>query len=203
MIEAICFRLVLYQQLRKVASIPSIAEQNTDSHSQLIKVFEKLDIPLSNDVSFDYQNGKWCIVDNENKATYVYGDGNLYNVHTPLTVFRQLMHILESLNNRLPTSRIYQLLKPIPVEVLVLGYTDTNIAKLKRNIIADYLINLRQVKPIINGDDLIQWGEIPGKKFQTILWKLFAAQLDGKINTKSEAYTRFLSIINHFNKEIE
>ena len=203
LIEAICFRLVLDHQLRKIASISSLTEQDTDSHKQIIEAFEKLDIPLSNKVSFDYQNGKWCIIDYENRATYVYGDGNLCEVYTPITTYRQLIQVLRSLTNDTPSSKIYQSLKQIPVEALTLGYLDTNISALKREIIEDYLINLRNKKPIVTGNDLIQWGEKPGKNFQTILWELFAAQLDGKINTKSEAYTRFSSIINHSNKQIE
>lgn len=191
LIEAVCYRLLLDHQLRKIAGISSTSEQDAKNSNQLRSIFKKLDFPLSDDVSFDYQNGKWCIVDNENRATYVYGDGNLYSVQTPITAYRQLMHILESLTNRLPKSKIYQLLKPIPVEALVLGYSDANLAKTKRNIIADYLLNMRQIKPIITGDDLIQWGEKPGKNFQTILWQLFVAQLDGKINTKPEGYAHF------------
>ncbi len=201
LIEAICFRLVLDHQLRKIASIPSLTEQGPDSRKQIIKAFEKLDIPLSNKVSFDYQNGKWCIVDYENRVTYVYGDGNLCKVHTPLTTYRQLIQVLRSLTNSTPSSKIYQLLKQIPVEALTLGYLDTNKSALKREIIEDYLINLRNKKPIVTGNDLIQWGEKPGKNFQTILWELFAAQLDGKISTKSEGYAHFSSIINHTNKQ--
>jgi tRNA nucleotidyltransferase (CCA-adding enzyme) len=54
--------------------------------------------------------------------------------------------------------------------------------------IAHYLINLRHVQPLINGDDLIQLGLKPSEAFVGLLWRAFSAQLDEKIVTKQEAY---------------
>ncbi len=203
LIEAICFRLVLDHQLRKIASDISVTEQVTPNQEQLKTVFEKLGLPLSNEVCIENHNGKWCIVDRECKNTHVIGKSNIHKVQTPITAYRELIPVLDSFSDTPSLSNIYKTLKAFPLEALVLGISDTNLSALKRGIIVDYLINLRNKKPIVTGNDLIQWGEKPGKNFQTILWKLFAAQLDGKVNTKSEGYTHFSSIINHSNKQIE
>jgi hypothetical protein len=42
---------------------------------------------------------------------------------------------------------------------------------------------------------LIAFGAKPGKSFETQLWKLFAAQLDGEIRKKEEAYSRLRTFI--------
>ena len=49
---------------------------------------------------------------------------------------------------------------------------------------------MRKIEPFITGKDLIALGEKPSKTFETRLWKLFAAQLDGEITKKEEAYSR-------------
>jgi hypothetical protein len=92
-------------------------------------------------------------------------------------------------------SEIYQLLKPYPTEALALGCVDTALPKWKRKKIKDYLLVLRKIKPFITGKDLITFGEKPSRNFETRLWKLFAAQLDGEINKKEEAYSRLRTFV--------
>ena len=196
-IEALCFRLVLEHQLRRIAHDTQALTQEISHEKTVRSVFEKLGLALSKSASVDYYNGKWCIVDAENKLTYVYEDGNIYKVQTPITTYRQLLPVLDSLTETAAPSQIYQRLKPFPLEALVLGYSDTNLLQGQRQNIANYLLTLRKVQPFITGDDLIQWGEKPGKTFKTILWDLFAAQLDGKINSKSEAYSHFQLLKNN------
>lgn len=186
-IEALCFRLVLEHQLRRIAN----ETQENAPEKTVRAVFEKLGLALSKSVSVEYHNGKWCIVDAENKATYVYEDGIIHKVQTPITAYHQLLLVLDSLAETTTPSKIYQILKPFPLEALVLGYSDVNLSDAQRKNIGDYLCTLRKVQPFITGNDLIQWGEKPGKTFETILWDLFAAQLDRKIDSKSEAFSRF------------
>ena len=190
-IEALCFRLVLEHQLRRIASATQVLNQEIPSKKTVRFVFEKLGLKLSQNASIWDHNGKWGIVDAENRLTYVYEDKIIYKVQTPITAYRQLLPILDSLTETTAPSKIYQILKPFSLEALVLGYSDTNLSDVQRKSIGDYLNTLRKIQPIITGDDLIQWGEKPGKDFGSILWDLFAAQLDGKINTKSEAYSHF------------
>jgi hypothetical protein len=52
--------------------------------------------------------------------------------------------------------------------------------------IENYLTYLKDVQPLITGDDLIQRGLKPSRAFSDLLWKAFAAQLDGKVSTTQE-----------------
>ena len=189
-IEAFSVRLVLEHQLQRLISRTQASEQQVSLEKVTQEAFGKLGIPLSDDASVDQQSGKWCVVDPKNTTTYICGDGNLYRVETPLTTYKQLEQTLASLQETAKPSEIYQLLKPYPPEALVLCYVDTGLPKWKRGKITDYLFVLRRIEPFITGKDLIAFGEKPSKAFETQLWKLFAAQLDGEITEKKEAYTR-------------
>ena len=193
-IETLCFKLVLEHQLRRVVSKVYAAQQGVSLEQVDLSVLEKLGFELSKNTIFECLNGKWCIVDSEEKVTLVCGDGNLYKVETPITAYRHLLPVLDTLTETTVPSKIYQVLKPFPLEALVLGYSDSNLSQMQRNIIEDYLLTLRKIQPIITGNDLIQWGEKPGKTFETILSDLFAAQLDGKIKSKSEAFCQFRAL---------
>lgn len=190
-IEALCFKLVLEHQLRRIVSKTQAAQHGVSLEQVDLSVIKKLGFELSKKTKVEYQNGKWSIVDSESKTTLVCGDGNLYKVETPITAYRQLLPVLDSLTELTAPSKIYQRLKPFPLEALVLGFSDTNLSKIQRKNVEDYLVTLCNKQPLITGDDLIQWGEKPGKTFETILWNLFSAQLDNKINSKSEAYSHF------------
>ena len=152
---------------------------------------------MSENISVEHQNGMWCIIDTDNMKTYVCGDGNLYRVQTPLTAYRQLKQTLTALKATVKPSEVYQLLKPYPIEALALGYADAALPEWKREKIRDYLLNLRKTQPFMTGDDLIALGEKPGKAFETVLSGLFAAQLDGKITTKSEAFCHLQGLKDH------
>ena len=196
-IEAISFRLVLEHQLQRLISRTQAMKRGVSLEEATVSAFEKLGFPLSENTSFEHQNGMWCIIDTDNMKTYICGDGHLYRIQTPLTAYRQLKQTLTALKATVQPSEVYQLLKPSPIEALVLGYVDTTVPKWKREKIRDYLLNLRKVRPFITGDDLIALGEKPGKAFETQLRKLFAAQLDGEITKKEEAYSHLKKIKNN------
>ena len=193
-IEALSFRLVLTHQLRRLVSSAQAENHHVSLEKVTHAVFEKLGFPLSQNVSIEHQNGKWLIVDADVPrgigTTYVCGEGNLYRVETPLTAYTELKKALTSLQRRVKPSEIYRLLEPYPIEALVLASVDTATPAWKREKIKDYLLVLRNVQPLITGKDLIQFGKKPSRAFKTQLWELFAAQLDGKINKKEEAYSR-------------
>lgn len=191
-IEALSFKLALKHQLRRISSL----RMELSDKAEIRRGFEKIGISLSKDTALEYQNGKWCIVDNENAKTYVYGHSQFYGVQTPNTAFRTLFNVVESLETTTEPSAIYQLLKPLPLEAIVLAFSDTNISTTQRTKIGDFLLDLRKAKPIVNGDDLIEWGEKPSKNFERILKVIFHDQLDGNIKTKSDAYTRYLQLKN-------
>ena len=189
-IEALSFRLVLEHQLQRLISRTQASEQQVSLEKVTQEAFAKLGISLSKDVSVDQQSGKWCVVDPKNAATYICGDGNLYRIETPLTAYKHLEQTLGSWQETAKPSEIYQSLKPYSIEALALGSVDTTLPKWKREKIIYYLFVLRKIEPFITGKDLIAFGEKPSKAFEVQLWKLFAAQLDGEITKKEEAYTR-------------
>ena len=191
-IEALSFKLVLKHQLRRISNL----QKELSDEAEIRSGIEAIGITLSKDTNFEFHNGKWCIVDDENEKTYVYGDKQFYQVQTPNTAFRKLQPVIESLAETTKKSDIYQILKPFLLEAIVLAYCDTNISETQRTKIGDYLHNLRPIKPIINGDDLIEWGEKPGKNFERLLKHIFQDQLDGKIKTKSDGYTHYQKLRN-------
>lgn len=189
-IEAISFRLVLEHQLQRLISRTQAMKRGVSLEEVTATAFEKLGFPLSTHTSVEHQKGMWCIVDIDNMRTYICSEGNLYRVETPLTAYRCLNQTLTLFEETVKPSEIYQLLKPYPIEALVLGSIDTTVPEWKREKIRDYLFRLRKIRPLITGTDLIAFGEKPGKAFETQLWELFAAQLDGEIMKKEEAYSR-------------
>ncbi len=200
-IEAISFRLVLEHQLRRVISRSYASQHGASleitqamncqiSHREsLWNALEKLGLSIAQDAAVKNQNGQWVIVDTQNRKTYVCGDGNLYLVETPLTAYRQLVDALRQLTPAAKPSEVYQLLKTYPVEALVLTHQNRSVPHLQRKQIVNYLLTLRKIPSLVTGRDLIDWGEKPGNSFELLLQRLFAAQLDGKFTTKSEAYS--------------
>ena len=189
-IEALSFRLVLEHQLQRLISRAQASQRQVSLEKVTQDTFAKLGISLSEDAAVNQQSGKWCVVDPKNAATHVCGDGHLYRVETPLTAYKELEQTLETLQETAKPSEMYQLLKPYPIEALVLGCVGATFPKWKREKIRDYLLVLRKIEPFITGKDLIAFGEKPGKTFEAQLWTLFAAQLDGEITEKQEAYSR-------------
>ena len=191
-IEALSFKLVLEHQLRKISNI----RMELSDEEEIRHGIENIGISLSKKTSFEFYNGKWCIVDYENEKTLIYGDTQFYRVQTPNTAFRRLHHVIGSLQTSTAPSGIYQLLRPFPLEAVVLAFRYTNISATQRKKIGSYLLKLRGIKPIINGDDLIKWGEKPGKNFERLLKDIFHDQLDGKIITKSDGNGRYQQLKN-------
>jgi tRNA nucleotidyltransferase (CCA-adding enzyme) len=85
-------------------------------------------------------------------------------------------------------SEVYQLLNAYPLEPLVFTLTQSDQPGWRVEKIENYLTHLKDVQPLITGDDLIQQGLKPGRTFATLLQKVFAAQLDEQLSTKQEAY---------------
>ncbi len=190
-IEALCYRLVLDHQLHRIAGPLKETVCEEESVTVLKGVFEKAGYSLADNTTFDFINGKWCIVDSDNKSTYTYDEGVIFKVQTPLATYSGLKNTLRKIVEDTNDSEIYQLLRQYPLETLVLGYVDANISEFHRESISLFLIKQRDIKPIITGDDLIQWGEKPGEQFGEILRFLFAAQLDGRLFSKQDGFNIF------------
>ncbi|MYF97819.1 CCA tRNA nucleotidyltransferase, partial [Candidatus Poribacteria bacterium] len=68
-IEAICFRLLLPHQLSRVTNVSQQLRNVEISNNDIRSIFDKVDIKLSENAIYEFQNGKWCIVDIDNKVT--------------------------------------------------------------------------------------------------------------------------------------
>ena len=107
----------------------------------------------------------------------------------------QLEHNLNVLSISSKPSEVYQLLNSYPLESIVFVLTQPNQPTWCVEKMSNYLTHLRSVQPLVTGDDLIQQGLKPSRAFSDLLWKAFAAQLDGKVSTTQEIY-QFLDIEN-------
>jgi len=81
---------------------------------------------------------------------------------------------------RLKPSRIYRLLNPLPVEVLLYVMTKTSRESV-RKAVSLYITRLRSVKVSVTGRDLKQMGFAEGPLYREILSRVLDARLDGVI----------------------
>lgn len=114
---------------------------------------------------------------------------------TKLSAVTQLEHDLNTLSISSKPSEVYQRLSPYPLEPIVFVLARPNQPAWRVDKMSNYLTHLRSVQPLVTGDDLIQQGLKPSRAFSDLLWKAFAAQLDGKVSTTQEIY-QFLDIEN-------
>jgi tRNA nucleotidyltransferase (CCA-adding enzyme) len=92
-------------------------------------------------------------------------------------------NILIELERVNKNSEIYEILKKISTEIIVLIYIQCDNSNIKTKI-KKYLYELSKIKPIIRGEDLLNLGFNPGKEFKIKLEKYFLKQLDMKRPTK-------------------
>lgn len=176
-IQAVSFRMVLPHRLQRLSS-QSLPNMLLQADKQ----------PTLKHLSVEYHNGKWLIVDMKNERTYVHADDKFYQILTPLTSYNVLLMPWLFILPDAPTlGEVHRTLEGYPLEASALAMQRANLEPSQREQIGIYLQTLRKVQPLVTGRDLIQWGEKPGKMFQTFLSRLFSAQLDGDITTKSEA----------------
>jgi tRNA nucleotidyltransferase (CCA-adding enzyme) len=84
----------------------------------------------------------------------------------------------------IPSSEIYRMLKGLPLEVLLFAIASSPETC---DSIASYLLGLRKVRPLVNGNDLRELMYPEGPLYTQILDRTFAAQLDGLIADRREA----------------
>ena len=114
-------------------------------------------------------------------------------LRTKLSAQAQLEQDIDTLSATTKPSEVYQLLNPYPIEPLAFVMMQPNQPNWRVKKIRNYLTHLRAVQPLVTGNDLIQRGLQPSQAFSDLLWRAFAAQLDGKVSTTQETY-QFLDI---------
>ena len=99
------------------------------------------------------------------------------------------------LNYKSP-SQIYQLLQTYKPLTLILFAARSS--KDIRHLVWQYITQLSQVKPLLNGNDLKNMGFKPGKLYKEILDDVWGATLDGKI---SDRITAEKYVMEHYSQE--
>ncbi|MGE5855024.1 MAG: CBS domain-containing protein, partial [Syntrophaceae bacterium] len=88
-------------------------------------------------------------------------------------------------NPNLPNSRVYDLLKRLDLEPLLLMMAKSK-RESTRKYISQYLTRLRNVRISLNGDDLKALGIPPGPRYRKLLAELMDARLDDEVRTREE-----------------
>ena len=118
---------------------------------------------------------------------------------TELVKTRKLIHSLSRnkfLAGKLPDSELYQLFAPFSVEGLF--YVAAKAGDKKTQMaVTHYLIELKDARPLISGDDLKTLGVLPSRKMGMALKQTMAAQLDHKVDNKKEALAFAKSFIDN------
>jgi len=96
----------------------------------------------------------------------------------------KLERVLGSAKANLP-SQVYDLLSPQPPPLLFYLLAHTKSAKVQ-NRIKSFLFKFPQIRSGLPRTELQSWGVKPGPKFDHIISKIFALQLDGKIKSHSQ-----------------
>ena len=194
-IQAITDRLVLPHRLRRLFQTEADLQKDLAEgkiSGKVLETLERKDLSLSRNATIRGGKNRWLISDACNKKTFAIRKENqgLYvcEIQTELTASQHLCKALGRLSPDSKPSEVYHLLKPYAVEALVFTLMQPEQSKWRAEKIEGYLINLRKIEPLICGDDLIRLGLQPGKAFTNLISKAFAAQVDGEISTKQEAY---------------
>jgi tRNA nucleotidyltransferase (CCA-adding enzyme) len=88
-------------------------------------------------------------------------------------------------NDRIPPSRVYDLLKPLDIEQILIMMAKARKEPAKRYI-SLYLTRLREVRVTLTGDSLKELGLPPGPRYKKILSALLDAKLDGTISSEED-----------------
>jgi len=85
-------------------------------------------------------------------------------------------------------SRLESRLRPLATETLVvaMAFLEADGAARKARAIRRYLTQLRHVRPLLDGADLLTLGAREGPVVGELLERLRAARLDGRVETRAE-----------------
>ncbi len=105
-------------------------------------------------------------------------------VKTARARYRDVLYVFYR-NPNLTASRVYDLLKTIDIEAILLMMAKAKQENAKKYI-SLYLTRLRNVSVALTGDDLKGMGIPPGPGYKKILADLLHAKLDGMVKTREE-----------------
>jgi tRNA nucleotidyltransferase (CCA-adding enzyme) len=88
-------------------------------------------------------------------------------------------------NPALPPSRVYDLLRPLDIEQMLLMMAKARTETAKRYV-SQFLTHLREVKVVTTGEDLKRLGIPPGPRYKRLLSSLLDARLDGTVSSPED-----------------
>ena len=80
---------------------------------------------------------------------------------------------------------IYDILSPVPNEVILFLMAYSKHPDIKRYI-SLYFTQLKNVRPLVKGRDLLDLGYLPGPQFKTIFDAILESKLSGGLKSKAE-----------------
>ncbi len=172
---------VIHPRLSFNTSLESLLQSVHDT----ISWFELLFLKEKIDKSILYMMALLYILDNNERAVAL----NRLNVHVKkrnilLNGLRTADFILSKIKPDNPIE-IYHLLKGCNIEVVLFSMALTNENE-KKKAISRFLLEFREIKPILKGDDLKDIGIPPGPLYSEILNKILDEKLIGRLKTKDE-----------------
>ncbi len=105
------------------------------------------------------------------------------------TVYRTLERapeLIKILSSReIKPSRVFQLLEPLSLESMIfISACSDNLRTW--GYIKEYLEKLRNVQPVLSGEDIKELGYTPGPLFKEVLEELKMAKLDGRVKSRED-----------------
>ena len=107
--------------------------------------------------------------------------------HRALKQLQGLRHVFNR-GGEISHSKLYHWLHGIPPELLLYGLARNGQEELRR-MVSLYLTRLVDVKPLVDGDDLLELGLSPGPGVRRLKERLLEARLDGQVASKDEELT--------------
>lgn len=98
-----------------------------------------------------------------------------------LDIFHSVENLLSNSQDLNTNIKIYNLFKNEPIEAIIAYSVFDN-----NEIVQKYLFELKNIKPILNGNDLIELGFSRGKIIGEVLNKILEKKLDNQLKTKEE-----------------
>src|SRR3990172_736605 len=102
-----------------------------------------------------------------------------------LSVKQEIPQILDEISQELKPGRIYTLLHPLSLEVILFLMAKASQEKSKKQI-SLYLSRLREEHVFMTGNDLVQMGIPKGPAYAQILNELLEARLNGEVSSRED-----------------
>ncbi len=109
--------------------------------------------------------------------------------------------VLHSIKNRLKqdwevrNSELYLWFSGFTLELLLFMAARANSEQIRR-LISHYLNRVRDIAPLLGGDDLCRLGVMPGPRFKQVKERLFRDRLDGVVKSREDEEKLVLALVN-------